>query len=156
MRECCEHQMLHRLLRRIENLSSSFPISIFHVFGVSPNPQMRRADARWVIAGMTDIKTFWNRAILENPRLTMSHIIFSSDSKNPISSQTMACSPNPTSRSFFDIFPKAFFWSDNSFFMGTFKTPNAYCANLLSAIFAFSSIVRQSVCFHPHWGIIQC
>lgn len=105
----------------IRILSTSFSNPIPVVIKSSSYKQMAWPYARRIIALVTYIHSFWNRAIRQLPRYSLRSSCFSFPTIRAI---TVACcsNPYPTSRSLFDVRPEWFLFSSSHVFNCTFAS----------------------------------
>ncbi len=97
---------------------SSLSGGILNVLSWCPKKKMRWPNTRWHIAFMANTISVFNWSTIKNPRNTMCAYAFidsflpiprESKSKDSMSEMTFKSSPQPTRRSFLDVFPKTFF-----------------------------------------------
>lgn len=89
---------------------SSLRKHILNVVFLCTNREMFWINARRIVTLMQDIKANWNRPIMDSPRKSMRLISFFVNIKRSISMMIFRACPFPATFSFFDMFPKTFFW----------------------------------------------
>lgn len=60
-------------LAALRVLANSRPSNVLHIFNLSPGIQMVRPDARWIVAFVIQLLSFWNRTIHKHPRNVVRH-----------------------------------------------------------------------------------
>lgn len=89
--------------------SSIFSISIGSIISTCSKPKVFRIYASFIIAMMANTHAFWNFTLMQFVRKTMGrNFLFVIDANLPISTCQNTSIPQPTTSSFFYIYPKSF------------------------------------------------
>lgn len=89
--------------------SPSFFNCILHVLFMGSKKHVVWSDAWWVVALVANFKSVWYRTVLKLPSVNMCGYAFSIYPKCTVSVGKRGGSPNPTSVSLLDLFPKSCF-----------------------------------------------
>ena len=94
--------------------STSFFPAISYVVKLCSKPKVIWVNTISNVARMKNFESFWDFSIFYSPRNTMAKLSFSSfcsstpNAKNTIANFLFRCCPEPTSRSFINVFKEAF------------------------------------------------